>query len=501
MEFVALLMGIAMLSWALFFVRFHNVPTGAILFLVATSVFPPEYLSFRFPGITLTLDRIWLGAIAIQFAVDWLQGKIKFRSLKGTDLVLLTFMIWLFIRTVTTPIGSEIKGQPSTLMHLINGYLCPLFLYMLIRHVDLKLEMLWPAVGVLLLFGVYLSITAVLEVTKQWSFVFPPFIADSTLGIHFGRARGPMLQSVRLGMCLNFALAVLWTLPFWLHYRQKWAWLLVLSLTPLFVLAILLTYTRSIWMGTGAIVVVLMFTLLNGKSRIIAVGGLFVATVMAGLIIGPNLLAFKREYTEAETLESTRMRGAFAYVSYKMFLDKPLTGFGFNQFQVHNRPYLDDRTTTIRLESIRGYVHHNSYLSLLVDLGLVGGVLFFATAIAFWRSAWTLWIHPLSTPFYRSSAVLFFCVAAVHAIQMAFHEVSFSSIEYAILFFTGAIVQVCRDDLVSASERYRELGGETMKNPRNLSSEDCEGYGTQPAFSRDRTTQEAVQAQPWGAGR
>jgi O-antigen ligase len=362
---------------------------------------------------------------------------------------------------------------------------------MLIRHIDLKVEMLWPAIGLLTLFGIYLSLTAIFEVTKQWSLVYPQFIADPTLGIHFGRARGPMLQSVRLGMCLNFALAALWTFPLWLNYRKKWAWMIVLSLTPLFLLAILLTYTRSIWMGTGAIVIILMLTLLKGKSRMLAVGGLMVATTMAGLIIGPNLVAFKREYTEAETLESTRMRGAFAYVSYKMFLDKPLTGFGFNQFQVHNRPYLDDRTTNIRLESIRGYVHHNSYLSLLVDLGLIGGVLFLAASVAFARSAWTLWTHPLSSPFYRSAAVLFFCVAAVHAIQMAFHEVSFSSIEYAILIFVAAICQVCKDELVAETEKYRQLDPslQPTKNPRYHSENDSRGSIQLPPFRPQLSTQ------------
>jgi O-antigen ligase len=490
-------MGIALLSWAFFFVRFHNIPTGAIIFIIATSVFPPEYLSFRFPGVTLTLDRIWLGAIAVQFAVDWLNGRIKFRSLKGTDLIVMSFMIWLFIRTVTTPIGQEIKGQPSTMMHLINGYLCPLFLYILIRHTELKVETLWPALGLLILFGVYLSATAIFEVTKQWSLVFPQFIADPTLGIHFGRARGPMLQSVRLGMCLNFVLAALWIFPLWLNYRKKWAWILVLSLTPLLLLAILLTYTRSIWMGTGAIVIILMLTLLEGKSRMLAVGGLTVATAMAGLIIGPNLVAFKREYTEAETLESTRMRGAFAYVSYKMFLDKPITGFGFNQFQVHNRPYLDDRTTNIRLESIRGYVHHNSYLSLLVDLGMIGGVLFMAASIAFARSAWTVWTHPLSPPFYRSASVLFFCVAAVHAIQMAFHEVSFSSIEYTILVFAAAICQVCKDDLVAETDKYRILSetDSTTKNPRYHSDHDNGGTIHSPAFRPQLSTQATARPQ------
>ena len=200
-------------------------------------------------------------------------------------------------------------------------------------------------------------------------------------------------------------------------------------------------------MGTGAIVIILLSTLLQGKARTLTLGTLFMSAIVGGLVLGPSLVAFKREYSEAETLESTRMRGAFVYVSMQMFKDSPITGFGFNQFQVRNRPYLDDRTTNIRLESIRGYVHHNSFLSLLVDLGLVGATLYLIAAISLIRNGWVV------SPYARSGAVLSFCVIAVHGIQMAFHEVSFSSIENTILMMALGISQVFRDELVGQSER------------------------------------------------
>ncbi len=456
MELVAGLMGLAMLVWSIVLVRYHNVLLGSAIFLIATSVFPPEYAQINVGGLSLTADRAWLLVLILQFGYDLFTGKAKIRSLKGSDIWLFLFLGWLFFRTITTPIGQEIKGQPSTVMHLINGYLTPTFLFLLIRHSEIRPNVLWSAVVVILSFGIYLSVTAVLEITKQWSLVFPSFIGDPTLGIHFGRARGPMLQSVRLGMCLSFCLAVLWAFPIWLYARQRWAWLLAASLTPLYMLAILLTYTRSIWMGAGAIVVILLATLLRGKARTLGLGSLVFAVAIGGVMVGPNLVAFKREYSEAETLESTRMRGAFAYVSMEMFKDRPLAGFGFNQFQIHNRPYLDDRTTNIRLESIRGYVHHNSYLSILVDLGLVGVILFLVASLALIRNVWLIWTHPMSSDIAKSSAVLCFCMIAVHAIQMAFHEVSFSSIEYTILMISLGLTQVFRDDLVAATDRSRE---------------------------------------------
>jgi len=450
-------MALAAIVWAIAVVRYHDILTGTAIFIIVTSVFPPEYVSAKVGGVSLTVDRVWLGAILGQFLYDLWNRRARVRDLTASDIWLFLFLAWLVVRTVTTPLGKEILGQPSTVLHLINGYLIPAYLFFLIRHSEIRPRTLWPAVAVILLFGIYLSLTAVLEITKQWSLVFPQFIGDPKLGIHFGRARGPMLQSVRLGMCLNLCLAILWTFPVWIYARERWAWLMAIGLTPLFMLAIMLTYTRSIWMGAGAIVIILLSTMLQGKTRTLVLGSLFVSGVVGGLVVGPSLVAFKREYSEAETLESTKMRGAFAYVSMKMFQDSPIVGFGFNQFQVYNRPYLDDRTTNIRLESIRGYVHHNSFLSLVVDLGLIGATLYLIAAVSLIRNCWVVWIHPTASHFARSASVFSFCIIAVHAIQMAFHEVSFSSIENTILMMALGMSQVFRDELVMHSERKLAL--------------------------------------------
>lgn len=456
-DLVVVLLALAAITWAIAVVRFHDVLTGTAIFLVATSVFPSDFVSAKIGGLSATVDRVWLFALLGQFLYDAWNRRTRFRSLTASDVWLFLFLGWLILRTVTTPIGHEIKGQQSTIMHLLNGYLIPAFLFVLIRHSDLRPRTIWPAVSVVLLFGVYLSLTAILEITKQWSLVFPQFISDPNLGIHYGRARGPMLQSVRLGMCLNLCLALLWTFPIWIFARERWAWLMAISLTPLFMLAILLTYTRSIWMGACAIVIILLSTMLQGKVRTVILSSLFMSVVVCGLVLGPSLLSFKREYSEAETLESTRMRGAFAYVSMKMFQDSPILGFGFNQFQVSTAPYLDDRTTSIRLESIRGYVHHNTFLSLVVDLGLIGATLYAIAAISLIRNCWVVWVHPTASSYARSGAVFSFCIVAVHAIQMAFHEVSYSSIENTMLMLALGMSQVFRDDLVGESERKLAL--------------------------------------------
>ncbi len=448
MEFAILLVALAALVWAIFLVQYHDVVTGTAIFLVATSVFPLDFGALEV-GVSITADRIWLAVLILQFGYDLWIGRSYLRAWSSADLFLILFLVWLVLRTVVTPIGQEMKEQPSTVMHLFNGYLVPAFLYCILRNRRPTDAAIWGGVAVMLMFGAYLSLTAVFEITKQWSLVFPAFIGDPKIGIHFGRARGPMLNSVRLGMCMCASFAILWAYPICRYPRAYWAWALAGVLTPLYLVGIFLTYTRSIWMAAMAIVVVLVLTLLHGKARITTVGLMFFAGLLGGLIVGPNLVAFKREYSAAETLESTRMRGAFAYVSWKMIQDRPLMGYGFNQFQVYNRSYLDDRTTNIRLESIRGYVHHNSFLSLLTDLGLIGGILFTLASVAMIRGIWFLLASPRAPPLARCTAIFSACVLASHVIQMAFHEVSFSSIEYALLMFGLGLTQSYRDELLA----------------------------------------------------
>jgi O-antigen ligase len=437
------------LVWSFALLRYHDLLLGCAIFLVVTSTFSSDFFGIDAIGLTWTLDRFWIVFLVLQFAYNWYLGRIRWRSLQTSDLILGAFVVWLVARTLPFPLGSQLPSQPPTLMHLLNGYLIPIFVYLLIKHSRVTPASIYPAVIVLMMFGVYLSLTAILESAGQWSLVFPKFIGNPKLGIHFGRARGPMLQSVRLGVCLNLCLIVLWTYVPYLKRYSRAAWLTAAALTPLFLGAIFLTKTRSIWMGAGVILMVALFTMLKGKARAISFSTLMIVGLLGAIVVGPSLIAFKREYGEAETLESTKMRGAFAYVSYKMFFDKPIVGYGFNQFQIYNRPYLDDRTTNIRLESIRGYVHHNSFASILVDLGLVGGILYFGLAIAFFRSIMRLYHNKAAPDWARASAFVAIGVVLCHAIQMAFHEVSFSTIENTVLAISLGLMQACSQDFAT----------------------------------------------------
>lgn len=445
MPFLITTVALPLIVWGSIYVLRTSIFLTIALFLVFTCVFPAEFFAVDLGGLTWTLDRVCLLCVAAQFVLLWRQGELQFQRWQSLDIALVLFVMWLIARTINQPLGSVLPKQPPTLMHLANGYLIPVFLYAVLRTTRLDVSKLRVPLWLMLTLGGYLGLTALLEIAKLWGLVFPRFIADPTLGIHFGRARGPMLQSVRLGIVLLVCLVALMIYTVWLHPWKRFNWLIVGVLGSLMSLGVLVTYTRSVWMGLAWVTLCLILLGLEGLPRRSALVGLLFAGLAIGIIKGPDVVAFKREYSAAETRESTYMRAAFAYVSLQMFQDKPLAGFGFNQFQVYNLPYLADRSTEIRVESIRGYVHHNSFLSLLVDLGLIGFGLYMFVGLAAVIQIYLLWQASEIPRWVRGFALLALCAGGVHLIQMAFHEVSFSTIENSFMFCTLGLVMAGRE--------------------------------------------------------
>ncbi|MEM7477101.1 MAG: O-antigen ligase family protein [Planctomycetota bacterium] len=411
-----------------------SVALTVLGFLTATICFPAEFFSIDLAGLTITLDRLLLLPLCLQLALNWYSGEQSIRRFEIVDIAIGLFALWLAARTFSQPLGSQIAGQPNTLMHFLNGYFIPFFLYFAVRTSKIEPSQMRVVLYAVLGLGLYLSVTAVLEIIQMWSLVFPRFISDPTLGIHFGRARGPMLQSVRLGVVLIVCWLALGLFTVWIKPASHRMWLAFGVGSLLSCGAIYLTYTRSVWMGLAFCMLLLAFLGLQGVSRRFAITTMLLAACVVGIFKGPDLIAFKREYSAAETKESTYMRAAFAYVSLEMFQDKPISGFGFNQFQVYNPPYLEDRQSNLNLNSIRGYVHHNGFLSLLVDLGIVGLLAYLMILLSVVSKATSLLNLPPRYSWVHGIALLTLAFIGTHSIQMLFHEMSFSTVENGFLF-------------------------------------------------------------------
>ncbi len=125
------------------------------------------------------------------------------------DWVLLALLGVLTFSTFTHDWSFE-KGQPVA--HLVIYWFIPASIYWIARQSTLNERTIKGVFIAFAVFGVYLTVTALTEAAGQWSFVFPEYIASSTHQ-YFGRARGPFLNPVALGIYLTAA--VLSAMAFW----------------------------------------------------------------------------------------------------------------------------------------------------------------------------------------------------------------------------------------------------------------------------------------------
>jgi putative inorganic carbon (hco3(-)) transporter len=224
----------------------------------------------------------------------------------------------------------------------------------------------------------YLSFTAIAFLVGARSLIFPQFILDESLGFHADRARGPLLQAVANGVSLNM-LGVLA-----LHAYRRGSvrgvkmWLLLASVP----VAILATMTRAVWLTFIGTIVALIFVSENrriSKSSVLRFACVAL-TLLVGIVFAMVMSSGELGSALSERLEE---RGPLDYREavyaggWEMFLQRPLTGWGFHQMPAE----LPRHVSGYREKTL---YPHNTYLELLVELGAAGLVLYM------WLM-WELW--------------------------------------------------------------------------------------------------------------
>jgi O-antigen ligase len=194
-------------------------------------------------------------------------------------------------------------------------------------------------------------------------------------------------------------------------------------------------------MGTGLGLLIVLGMTLRGHWRPLALGGMVCGAAVLAMARMDSMVRLERDNSAAAAADSVGLRGSFAYISWKMFLDRPLWGVGFGQFPDAKLPYLSDRETSLHLEGARPYTHHNTLLSVLTETGLIGVAAFMALLIAWGRTAWKLARHADAPDWARVQGILFLGALGVYLCQAVFHELSYTPATHALLFLlAGATV-------------------------------------------------------------
>jgi O-antigen ligase len=444
MDAILIFVGVAALVWGTIFALRGTLLAGCLIYLLLVNCFGVQFLRFDVGPTTISLDRLFVMLLAAMYAVHWRLGRTEPKPLTKVDLLFFGFLGLLTLSTIAQKLlGNGLEGRPGDkhavpiVMHLVNGYLTPALLYWIARQSPLRERGVVAVTAALFSFGVYLAATGVLEFSGQWALVFPRYIADPEVGLHFGRARGPMVQSVSYGLYLG----VCWLAGLvWRQRLGRVGQLAVFVLSPLFLAGVFFSHTRSVWMGAGLGGMVVLALTLRGRWRPLVLGGAAAAALLLAVTNLDRIVALERgDNSAANTADSATLRKSFAYVSWRMFLDRPLWGVGFGQFTRAKQPYLADRTTELRLEPIRDWSHHNTYLSLLTETGAVGLGLFLAVLVGWSWRAWRLCRDRASPPWAAMQGVLFLGAMAVYAVQLLFHELSFSPLDNSLMFCLAGI--------------------------------------------------------------
>jgi putative inorganic carbon (hco3(-)) transporter len=231
--------------------------------------------------------------------------------------------------------------------------------------------------GVLVVTGAYLGLTALFEKVGPDALVFPKYINDPSVGIHFGRARGPFVEAVANGLALvGCAIAALIAS----RTSRGTVRFACYAVAVLSVLGMLLTLTRGVWVAGVAAAVVTGLLVQELRRWLVPGTAIAAVTVVGALLLVPGLsdqVSERRSEKGPVWVRENTNRAALNMVD-----ERPITGFGWASFQRESLPYFEQASSR-PLNGITEGVH-NVLLSNAVELGLIG--------TALWLGGWLLGI-------------------------------------------------------------------------------------------------------------
>jgi len=334
-----------------------------LLFLVALTAMLLRHPDMRF----YEIDRVAFGLLV--------AGMVGRAFVFGQPLLVMERASWpmlgLTLLAVSSVIGRPFDNETWSL--LAAKYVVPFTLFHLAGRVFTE-ERQFRQFGIFsLLVLAYLSFTSIAFLAGARELIFPRFILDESLGFHADRARGPLLQAVANGVSLN----MLGLLALHDYRRGSLRGLKAVLLLAAVPIAILATMTRAVWLTFAGTILALI--LVSGSRALRRAGVGMVLVAIAGLVICLDSNEF--DGTLRDRLEErgpVEYREAVYAGGWEMFLQRPLTGWGFNQMPAELPRHVSGYKEKLLYP-------HNTYLELLVEDGMVGLALYLWLMWELWR--------------------------------------------------------------------------------------------------------------------
>ncbi len=375
-----LLLSAALIAMGAVGVLVLHAPSALLLSLgVAAAVFAGNT---RYMGFPIPPDRVILavGVFLLLAGVERrnLPFRLRFRS---QHTLMLLFGAYAILNSVVaeTLKGEGVYGLLDRLS--ITGWL--LFSLAPLAFYDRRTRNIFLAVMVGL--GAYLGLTAILEGVGLRALVFPAYIDDVNVGIHFDRARGPMTEAAGFGLALfECAVVALLAARTW---RVRWARVVAYVVMSACLLGTFFTLTRAVWIGVLAGILVVTVMSKEWRRRLLPALVLGAVALFVALSVSSSLSGKVDERSADERPVWDRLNLADA--GLRAIESKPAFGIGWRNFINDGPEYfrllpdIPQTGTTIEI--------HNAALSIGAELGLVGLTLWLGVvastifAAMFWR--------------------------------------------------------------------------------------------------------------------
>ena len=377
------------------FIPFNLIPLVVLIFvgifyftewIVFFMVFiTPFALSLRELGITQSLDLsipteplmiIFSGIYIINERLKGITNKQIF-SHPITQIIFIQ-LVWMFITTLTSQdIIVSVKYLLSRLWFVISSYFLMTYLFKDINNIK---RFIW-------MYLIGLCSVAIITIVKHSEYNFHHKIADWIVTPFYNdhTAYGAALA---LFIPATISLAIIEKNIF------KKNFLIVLSL--ILIVAIILSFARASWISLVAALLVLITLLLKIKFRtlLILFISLFVIVFSFSeeilILVGKNktdseggfyenIVSSYNIKTDASNLERINRWNC----AIRMFMNRPIVGFGPGTYQFFYAPYqLSKERTIISTNFGTGGNAHSEYLGPLAEQGLLGMIIVLALLLS-----------------------------------------------------------------------------------------------------------------------
>lgn len=431
-------------AFAIWAVR-GNLLIAVMLWFASLIAFHEEFWRYEAPGFfALTLPRIGIVVLVLLFAAMLAQRRVRLRPAWPIGAVMAAVAAAFCVSAVVS--GFETRSVVSVHYRLIGGYLFPFAVFVLVLHgIDRERDFRRLAVFFAVVAG-YLTFTGWCEQWNLHALVFPRFIVDPGVGIHWGRVRGPFVMSAAMGLALTYCYFNNLMLARNLA-RGRW---LLYALNALMLPVIFWTKTRSVWLAFAVCSLLWVSYSRRKTTRVAGVCVLLALSLLIAVLNMDNFLGKDRAKGGLTDMEPILLRIGLAKMTWQMLEEHPLFGVGFGHFRDHAPAYARDPSSGAYAFGSSA-LEHNNLLSIAAETGAVGVTLTVALVVLLMRCSIRLYrrLPACGAGFInRDLVVLYWILIAAYLIDGTFRETSDNPFANS-LFFGLSGVPVALDILLS----------------------------------------------------